>query len=172
MYIETQRMIIRNFTPVDAGDLHQILGDDITMAYCEPAYDFEKTRDFLHSFCIQRNGALAAVVKESQKVIGYLLFHHQGDGIYEMGWFFNRNYWRQGYARESCTAVIDYAFRTHMAHKIFAETIDITKSVALMKKLGFQLEGIQRSQVRDLQGNWTDLHLYGLLADDWRQARA
>lgn len=76
MYIETRRMIIRNFTPVDADDLHQILGDGIT------------------------------------------------------------------------------------------------KSVALMKKLGFQLEGIQRSQVRDLQGNWTDLHLYGLLADDWLQARA
>lgn len=43
MYPETQRMIIRNFTTEDAKDLYEILGDDKTMEYCEPAYCFEKT---------------------------------------------------------------------------------------------------------------------------------
>ena len=50
MYIETPRMIIRSFTPEDAADLHDILGDDETMENCEPAYDFRKTQEFLNSF--------------------------------------------------------------------------------------------------------------------------
>ena len=32
-----------------------------------------------------------------------------------------------------------------------------------------QLEGIQRSQTKDLHGNWVDLYFYGLLEDDWRK---
>ena len=166
IHIETPRMIIRNFTPNDAADLHDILGDDETMEHCEPAYDFEKTKEFLTSFCIDRRGAVAAVHKESNKLIGYILFNEQDKGVYEMGWFFNRNFWRHGYAYESCKAVIDYAFGELHAHKIFAETIDAERSVGLMQKLGMKLEGIQHSQTRDLHGNWADLYFYGLLEYD------
>ena len=49
MYIETPRMIIRDFVPEDAADLHEIFGDDETMKNCELAYDFEKTKEFLTS---------------------------------------------------------------------------------------------------------------------------
>ena len=168
MYIETPRMIIRNFTPEDVADLHDIFGDDETMENCEPAYDFEKTKEFLTSFCIARKGAVAVVHKESEKMMGYILFNEFDEGVYEMGWIYNRSFWRQGYAHESCKAVIDYAFRELNAHKVFAETIDSVKSVNLMKKLGMQLEGIQRSQTKDNYGNWADLYFYGLLAGDWR----
>ena len=169
MYIETPRMIIRDFTRSDAADLHDIFGDDETMENCEPAYDFEKTKEFLTSFCIGRKGAVAAVHKESGKMMGYILFKRQDEGVYEMGWIYNRQFWRRGYAYESCKAVIDYAFSELNAHKVFAEAIDAVKSVGLMQKLGMQLEGIQRSQTKDLQGNWADLYFYGLLEADWRK---
>lgn len=172
MYIETRRMIIRDFTPEDAADLYEILGDDETMENCEPAYSFEKTEKFLASFCIARKGAVAAAEKERGKLMGYILFHEQDDGEYEMGWFFNRDFWRQGYAWESCKAVIDHAFGALNARKIFAETIDNVKSVGLMKKLGMQLECIQKNQAKDLRGNWADLYFYGLTEDDWREQAA
>ena len=162
MKIETDRLIIRNFSQGDAQDLYEILGDDETMEYCEPAYTFEKTEKFMEEFCIGRNGAVAAVHKEADKVIGYILFKELEDDIYEIGWFFNKAYWRQGYAYESCKAVIDYAFGELKAHKIVAEAIDTVKSVSLMKKLGMKIEDIQRSQTRDNHGNWTDLYCYGL----------
>ena len=72
MYIETPRMLIRNFCLDDTPDLHEIFGDAETMENCEPAYDLAKTKDFLSSFCIARNGALAAVHRNSGKVIGYM----------------------------------------------------------------------------------------------------
>ncbi len=167
MYVETERMLVRDFVTEDAADLYEILGDARVMEYCEPAYDLAKTEKFLADFCICRKGAVAAGEKNTGKVIGYILFREDAADVYEMGWFFNRSYWRQSYAFEACRAVIDYAFGAKKIHKIFAETIDAGKSVRLMEKLGMQPEGIQRSQVKDLSGRWADLYYYGLLEEDW-----
>lgn len=170
MYIETKRMAIRDFVPENARDLHEILGDDETMKNCEPAYDYEKTKAFLTSFCIDQKGTVVAVRKESGKLIGYILFNQLDKGIYEMGWFFNRSFWQRGYAYESCRAVINHAFSEQKARKIFAETIDGIKSVPLMQKLGMRLENEQQKQNRDSSGNWADLFLYVLDYDEWMES--
>lgn len=166
MYIETDRMIVRDFTMNDVNDMYEIFGDDETMRNCESAYTIEKTAEFLENFCIKKNGAVAAVHKENNKVIGYILFKEYDEEVYEIGWIFNKDYWRSGYAFESCNAVINYAFDNMNVHKIFAEAIDGIKSVNLMKKLGMKLEGIQRSHTKDNFGNWEDLYLYGILSKD------
>lgn len=108
---------------------------------------------------------MAAVLKDNNKVIGYILFNDLEEDVYEIGWFFNRGYWRQGFAYEACSKVIEYAFGKLNAHKVFAETIDAKKSVGLMKRLGMVQEGIQRSQTRDNDGVWQDLYFYGLLTE-------
>lgn len=168
MYIETERLIIRDFKMGDLPDLQEILGDSETMKYSEPAYDIGKTEEFLRDFCIAKNGAFAAALKDSDKVIGYLLFKPYGDPeVYELGWFFNRTYWRRGYAYEAVSALIEHGFNEMNIQKIFAETIDPIKSVGLMRKLGMKPEGIQRKHVKDLDGNLTDLYLYGLLKEDF-----
>lgn len=74
---------------------------------------------------------------------------------------------REGYAYESCSQVIEYAFGELHAHKIFAESTDLVKSVPLMQKLGMTKEGVQRSHTKDNAGNWTDMHLYGLLKEEF-----
>lgn len=169
MYIETDRLIIRDFELKDAEDLQEILGDEETMKYCEPAYTIEQTKDFLKGFCIAKKGAVAAVLKGSGKVIGYILFKELEKDVYEIGWFFNRSFWGKGYAFEACSKVIEYAFKELNAHKITAETIDGHKSVNMMKKLGMVSEGMQRSHTKDNSGNWADFYLYGFLREDWRR---
>lgn len=166
MKIETSRLIVRDFSENDAKDLYEILGDAETMEFCEPAYDFEKTKKFLEEFCIARNGAAAAVHKQTDKMIGYILFNELEKGVYEIGWFFNRRYWRQGYAYEACKAVIEDAFRQGKARRIFAETIDPVKSAALMEKLGMKREELQRRGAKDLQGNEVDLYVYAIQKED------
>lgn len=166
MLIETKRMIVRDFDMNDAADLQDILGDDETMKNCEPPYTLEKTVGFLKTFCIEENGAVAAVHRESGRVIGYILFHETDEGVYEMGWFFNRNYWGNGYAFEACQAVLEYALEHLNAQKVFAETIDAVKSVSLMEKLGMKPEGIQRRHTKDSFGNWADLYVYSIPAED------
>lgn len=166
MLIETGRMIIRDFNPNDVNDLHEILGDAETMKNCEPAYCFEQTRKFLEEFCIAKKSAFAAALKDSKKVIGYILFKPWAESVYEIGWIFNKKYWRQGYAYEACSELIAYGFRELNVHKVVAETIDNRKSVPLMEKLGMKREGVQRSQTKDNSGNWADVYLYGLLQND------
>ena len=166
MPIKTERMTIRAFRSDDTADLHEILGDAETMKYSEQPYSFAQTKKFLTEFCIAGNGAFAAALNDSGKVIGYLLFKPLDESVYEIGWFFNRKYWRQGYAYEACSALLTYGFRELKLHKVIAETIDREKSVPLMEKLGTQREGVQRRQVRDNSGNWADLYLYGLLNTD------
>lgn len=170
MQLETSRLILRPFQPDDLSDLQEILGDTGTMQHVEPAYHPAQTEAFLQGFCIGKRGAFAAVQKATGKVIGYVLFHPYGEPeVYEIGWIFNRNYWRRGYAFEACSALVRYAFSELGAHKVFAETIDPVKSVGLMKKLGMQPEGVQRRQTRDHTGQWADLHLYGLLREDFEK---
>ncbi len=82
MHIETPRMTIRNFTPKDAPDLYEIFGDEETMENCEPAYDLGKTQSFLSSFCIARKGAVAAVHRKTNKMIGYILFNEYEEDVY------------------------------------------------------------------------------------------
>ncbi len=168
MKLETKRLLLRDFTMADTKALHEILGDAVAMRCLEPAYSLTQTETFLREFCIGRHGAFAAVDRVSGTLIGYLLFRPVEGEIYELGWVFNRRYWRQGFAYEACSQLIYYAFRTLGAHKIVAETIDAEKSVPLMKKLGMHQEGVQRAQSRDWQGNWADLYLYGLLREEYQ----
>lgn len=165
MHIVTDRLLIRDFRPGDRGDLYEILGDEDTMKFSEPPYDLEKTEKFLMDFCIGQGRAVAAALRESGKVIGYILFSQYGMKVYEMGWFFHRAYRGQGYVAESCRAVAEYAFREMAVHKIFAETINPSGSESLLRKLGMGLEGVQRSQCQDLEGRWVDLYLYGRVAN-------
>lgn len=168
MLLETERMIVRDFSSDDVKDLHEIFSDKETMKYCEFFSDFEKTREFAEDFCIKKKGAVAAVLKDSGKVIGYILFKPLEEAVYEIGWIFNKKYWRQGYAYEACSEVMAYGFREMNLHKIFAETIDGQRSVRLMEKLGMKREGVQRDQTKDNFGNWTDFYLYGILESDFK----
>ena len=171
MRFETERMMVRSFQEGDLPDLQEILGDAQTMVYMEPPYTLEQTARFLQDFCIGRKGALAAEDKASGRVIGYLLCNEIQDDIYEIGWIFNRRIWRQGYAYEACCSLVDYAFFSLHALKLLAETIDPLKSAGLMRKLGMELEGVQRGQVKDNGGQWVDLYLYGLLRETWEGSR-
>ena len=170
MHIVTDRLILRDFASSDLHDLHEIFSDPEVMQFVEPPYTLKKTLDFLQDFCIGRNppGACAAVDKETGKVVGYVLFKslHYPE-IYEMGWIFHKNYWRKGLAYEACHALIAYGFTALKLHKICAETIDTAKSVPLMMKLGMVSDGIQRKHTRSLDGIWTDVHWYAILAEDY-----
>ena len=170
MFLETERLILRDFTAGDVDDLHEIFGDEETMNNTEPPYSKDKTQAFLMSFCVNRTskGAYAAVLKSTGKVIGYVLFKPVGEPeVYEIGWIFNKAHWRKGYAYEVCSRLVRHGFGDMKLHKIFAEAIDYVKSVSLMKKLGMELEGVQRKQTRSNDGVWRDLFLYAILAEDY-----
>ena len=169
MRIETPRLTIRNFTMEDFPALWEILGDPETMEFMA-SYTEEEARVFLRTFCVERTppGAYAAVLREENRLAGYLLCNQSGGpGLYELGWIFNRAFWRRGYAYEAVSALIDRLFRVEGAHKVSAETADLVRSVPLMEKLGLRREGVFRRHCLDREGQWRDLYWYGLLEEEY-----
>jgi len=154
----------------DLQDLHEIFSDPEAMKNTEPPYSIERTTSFLKEFCVNSDSksAYAVVLKETDKVIGYILFMPIDEPeIFETGWIINKDYWQQGYAFEICTELIRHGFEDMGLHKICAEAIDDEKSVSLMKKLDMQFEGVQRKHSRNNDGDWCDLHRYAILAEDY-----
>lgn len=141
--IKCNNLTLRPFTAADLDDLHEIFSDPETMEHIEPPFTLENTAEFLHTFCMDRSKALACVHKESGKMIGYILFKATEPDVYEIGWIFNRRFRRQGYAFETCFALIRHAFERLGAKEIFAETTDTEKSLPLMIKLGMRYCGIE-----------------------------
>lgn len=160
--METERLTIRPFEMSDAPALQAILGDTQTMTYVETPYDLPKTEAFLRDFCIGQRGALAAVQRETGRLIGYLLFKAIEPGVYEIGWIIARDCWRQGYAFEASRALMCCAFEELGARKVVAETVDPVKAAGLMKKLGMRPEGIER-------GSGENLLLFGLQQAEFEQ---
>jgi len=170
VYLETERMILREFSMDDLADFHEIFSDPVVMENTEPPYDLERCEKFLKEFCIERDpkGGYAAVLKDTGKVIGYVLFCSIDEPeIYETGWIFNKDHWRKGYAYEICSRLIKHGFEDMELHKICAEAIDSEKSVSLMKKLGMKLEGVQCKHSKSNNGEWRDLHWYAILHEDY-----
>ncbi|HEY8279970.1 MAG TPA: GNAT family protein [Bdellovibrionota bacterium] len=76
------------------------------------------------------------------------------------------NYWKHGYGKEAVQAAIEFSFRKMKLHRLEAEILPHNHaSVALVRGLGFQFEGVRRGAVY-FNRKWHDHAVYALLAED------
>lgn len=110
MELITERCIIRNLCIDDAEDLYSVLSDEDVMRYIEPVFDMGKTLQFIQEAGLCNPPLVYAVVwKDSNKVIGHIIFHPFEQHTYELGWILNKDYWRKGIADEITKAMVKYA---------------------------------------------------------------
>lgn len=173
--IETEKLVIRRFIAGDWLDLHEYLSDPDVVLY-EPYCVF--TVEECQSEAIRRSNDvnfLAVCLKEGGKLIGNLYLAKQDFDTYELGFVFNKKYQGQGYANESASAVIEYAFNTLNARRIIAMcNPENEKSWRLIERLGLRREGHLKRNIffkNDANGQplWVDTYLYGLLYNEWKQ---
>lgn len=171
VYLETERLILRNFKNEDFDDTYEFLyqrKDDIFEGYpnLNPESGLKKLKyrvDNDEFYCIE--------LKETGKVIGNVYFGNREFNSKEIGYIINKNYQRKGYGREACKAVIDNAFMNGI-HRIFAECDPRNNcSWGLLENLGFTKEAYLRMNVsffKDENGNpiYQNTLVYGLLETD------
>ncbi|MBR6522466.1 MAG: GNAT family N-acetyltransferase [Oscillospiraceae bacterium] len=117
MIIQTERLILREYTWDDFDDIFEIFSDAETMQHYPKPYDKDMTQHW-----IERNlryykeygfGIWAVILKSTGKFIGDCGLTSQnidGQLLPEIGYHINKKYWQQGFGSEAARAVRDWAF--------------------------------------------------------------
>ena len=117
MVIETERLILREFTPEDFSALFEILSDPETMQHYPQPFDAERTKGWikwnLQNYKEFGFGLWAVVLRETGELIGdcgLTLQMIDGDLLPEIGYHIHKKHWRKGFGSEAARAVRDWAF--------------------------------------------------------------
>ena len=118
MTIETDRLLLREYTPDDFDALYEILSDPETMQHYPAPYDEARTRRWiewnLENYAQYGFGLWAVVLKETGEFIGdcgITIQNIDGEMLPEIGYHIHKKYWRKGFAKEAARAVRDWVFR-------------------------------------------------------------
>ncbi len=143
MFLETNRLKIRRFTPDDWLLLYVLVMKWEESDYAK--YDHgpwpeneEKYKDITNDLS-KSEILLAVTLKQNDVFIGFVAKPFKEEGEYGLGFNFHPDFHRQGYAFEACSAVVAYIFENLGAKKITDGTALLNKpAYNLLKKLGFK----------------------------------
>lgn len=125
--IETKRLRLREYTLDDFDNLKAVISDPETMKYYEKPYDDEGVKRWIN-WCMksyQDNGfgLFAIELKETGQFIGdcgLSLQNIDGEILPEIGYHINKNFWRNGYAKEAGIGVKEWAFKNTEYTKLYS----------------------------------------------------
>lgn len=146
---ETPRLVIRPFTPGDAGSLMAVFGDAEVMRYGDgpqtTGWVGQWVERALAMYLRQGYGPWAVVEKTGDQTIGYCgLFYFpdiDGQPEIEIGYRLARAHWGRGLATEAVTVVRDYAFQSlALARLICLIDPANTASIRVAEKAGLRYE--------------------------------
>ncbi|MBO4837719.1 MAG: GNAT family N-acetyltransferase [Clostridia bacterium] len=165
---ETNRLILRRYRKEDLQDLYEYLSDETVVRF-EPykPMDMNEARENL-DWRISTDEMIAVELKSNHKLIGNIFLGKRDCNALELGYVFNRQYWEQGYAAESCAASIRKAFSEGVL-RIYAECDPCNAaSWKLLERLGFTREAHFRQSVffwKDKDNNpiWKGTYVYSIL---------
>lgn len=166
--METQRLILRRFRKEDIQDLYEYLSDEEVLRF-EPyrPMDMQAVEENLN-WRISTEEMIAVELKATRKLIGNVYLGKRDFEALEIGYAFNRQFWGQGYATESCEALLKQAF-SNGVHRIYAECDpQNVASWKLLEKLCFRREAHLRKNIyfwKDSKNDpiWKDTYVYARL---------
>jgi RimJ/RimL family protein N-acetyltransferase len=156
--LETERLILREWTLDDAPALFEICRDAEVMRYIgtgKPYKMLDEAEKFLDwAVAYQKaNGFCrwALLEKSSGKIVGscgYAYTHEMPEP--ELGYLFARDVWGKGFATETARACLDYGFEKLAFREIIAITdLENVASQKVLEKIGFTRRGIERIDGED-----------------------
>ncbi len=151
---ESERLIIRYWTPDNADDAFTIYGDpDVTRYLAGDARDttIEQTREWLAKTVATQSekaplGLWAVEERVTGRVIGHALLQYaqiNGEDRVEVGYALARAAWGKGYATEIAQAMLRVGFDTLNLTEIYGVVIpENTASRRVLEKIGMRNLGI------------------------------
>jgi [ribosomal protein S5]-alanine N-acetyltransferase len=172
--LETERLILREITPADSGDIFAIYSDEEVMRYwgSPPHRSMAETRMMIEGVAasyLAREGIRWGIArKPDDRLVGscglwrIVRRHFRA----EIGYELSRSAWGQGIMAETIEAIARFGFVSMGLHSIEAQVDpENARSARLLEKARFKLEGRQRENFY-YNGRFTDTLLYGRLCQD------
>jgi len=176
--IETERLRLRLHRPDDLDALLDYYSHPEVARYT-PFVEWSRAdaedalEKRLRRTGIDRPGsALGLVVERNERVVGDVILWPADDTLSrgEMGWALHPAALGHGYATEAVRVLIGIAFDTYGMHRVIAQLDPRnTPSAKLCERVGMRREAYLRQDYWS-KGEWTDTLIYGLLAQEWRDA--
>ena len=140
MLISTDRLFLREMEHSDFRALCLMLQDEDVMEAYERIFSDQEVQDWLDKQLDRYRhngfGLWAVILKETGEIIGQCgltLQEYNGTDVLEIGYLFQKAYWRHGYATEAAAACKDYAFNVLGAAEVYSlikETNTASRKVA------------------------------------------
>jgi|GEM_PF-166838 len=146
---ETKRLLIRELSPWDIGELQAVYHEPHVTDYVEGLFPEEEEILYQknyrkHVYGVFRFGMWALIEKESGRLIGRAgLEWREGCamGEAELGYVLGSSYWHQGYAMEACEKIISLAPSFGITALRARIHPDNEASLKLANRLGFLRNG-------------------------------
>ncbi len=173
--LETKRLMLREMSILDAGDLLSFLGDAETLRYYDMA-PYMHTQDVLlmierhHARFVRNEGIRWAIaLKGEDRVIGscgFLCNWHSS--VAEISYILAQPYWNKGIMTEVLRALLSFGFERYQLSRIDAHVFEQNRaSLRVLQKVGFREESrIPANGVR------AEELLCSFFACDYRQSTA
>ena len=171
--IETERLLLRDYTPGDFDALYEIISDAETMAHYPAPYDRAGTQRWL-DWCLDCYarcgfGLWAAVLKETGEFIGdcgLTLQNIDGETLPEIGYHIHKKYWRRGYAKEAARAVRDWAFANTEYNALYSY-MNYTNEASWRTAMANGMKKVK--EYADAKN--TAHYVFAITREEWKQLR-
>lgn len=174
--IVTERLILRDLRPSDAGAVAAGAGDPRVAAYLiqvPSPYPIALARRWIAhriDWWDTGRGVTFAVTPrgEPDVLLGTVsLRRYVRDRRAELGYWLGHPAWGRGFATEAARAAIDFGFAELGLARIYAHVLaDNCASLRVLDKLGMVSEGVKRQHIHKAR-RLHDVVIYGLLRDEW-----
>lgn len=171
--LETDRLHLIEVKMEHAQGLFDNFSNPIVLQYygmdpmTELAQAEKLVERFKSSFLTGHSIRWAMVRKEDDRFVGTIGLNNLSKGMKraEIGFEIHPDFWRTGMTSEALKAVLNYSFTEMGLHRMGAVTfLDNVASINLLKKHGFEQEGILRSYLFQ-NGQLHDARVFSVLKD-------
>jgi [ribosomal protein S5]-alanine N-acetyltransferase len=190
VYLETNKLILRQFVEADFNNLVELNSDPEVMRYINgrQATNHENIKNKLLKTIAdyqtdQKYGFWASIEKRSNKFIGWFHFLTTTDFNYltqfnlvtgneiALGYRLNRDHWNRGFASEGSKAIIAKGFSELGVSKVVSwALIENKASIRVMEKAGLKREKefcFSENQLPNLLASERQAVMYSLNKDDF-----
>lgn len=171
MYLETQRLVLRNVCSADEKDYLEFHNSDFVLQYNAMEKESQEQAQAFVTKHVMDDRKIAIAMRDSNDFVGMIYaeedsLRYRANSI-ELSYWLGECYARQGIMTEAMTALMTYLFSDKgydsVTVRVFA---DNPASQGLMRRLGFRQEGHLHQAVLGYDGRLHDDLLFSRRKDE------